>query len=133
MKEFILTRQPSTPTSTSGQLTFEGQHLAWTLEDVVRPAGVKLYGETAIPAGRYELVLTFSNAFQKYLPLLMNVPGFLGVRLHGGNHAGHSLGCPLLGLERGSDKIWNCAPAVKKVMDLMKKHEKKEKMYLVVR
>lgn len=45
----------------------------------------KVYGQTAIPRGSYECVYTYSNRFKKMLPLLLNVKGFEGIRIHSGN------------------------------------------------
>lgn len=47
----------------------------------------KVYGQTAIPSGSYECVYTYSNRFKKMLPLLLNVKGFEGIRIHSGNSA----------------------------------------------
>lgn len=47
----------------------------------------KVYGQTAIPRGSYECVYTYSNRFKKMLPLLKDVPGFDGIRIHSGNSA----------------------------------------------
>lgn len=47
----------------------------------------KVYGKTAIPSGSYECVYNYSNRFKKMLPLLLNVKGFGGVRIHSGNSA----------------------------------------------
>ena len=58
----------------------------------------KVYGQTAIPCGSYECVYTYSNRFKKMLPLLLNVKGFEGIRIHSGNSAKDTLGCILVGL-----------------------------------
>ena len=50
-----------------------------------------------IPAGTYEVRLTYSPRFKKYLPLLMNVPGRTGIRIHTGSKPEHSKGCILVG------------------------------------
>lgn len=65
---------------------------------------VKVCGETAIPAGSYECVYTYSNRFKKMLPLLLNVPGFDGIRIHSGNSAKDTLGCILIG--KNDKKGW---------------------------
>ena len=81
-----------------------------TLEDVVR-SGPKIDGMTAIPAGRYEVVMSFSNRFKKIMPELLNVPGFAGVRIHKGNTAENTEGCILVGMQKNTDRIGNCTPA----------------------
>ena len=75
-----------------------------TLEDKVRnKKGTpeedfqKVYGETAIPYGTYRVVITYSNAFKKYLPEILNVPLYEGIRIHTGNHKDDTLGCLILG------------------------------------
>ncbi len=83
--------------STVGHLYIGTERFCYTLEDKVRPSGVKVYGKTAIPEGIYNVVVTYSPKFKKLLPEILNVPMFTGIRMHGGITADHSLGCVLLG------------------------------------
>lgn len=53
-------------------------------------------GKGAIPAGRYRVVVTWSPRFKKELPVLVRVPGFEGIRIHGGSRPEHSAGCILV-------------------------------------
>lgn len=83
---------------TLGQLYVDGKPACHTVEDVVRPAGEKVHGKTAIPEGRYQVIVTPSPRFRRDLPLLLKVPNFEGVRIHPGNTAEDTEGCILPGL-----------------------------------
>lgn len=95
-----LQRKPTTPSFTEGDLYVNGEWFAVTLEDTVRK-GKKVYGETAIPAGKYRIEVNFSAKFKKKMVQILNVPGFDGVRLHQGATAVNSLGCILISKRRG--------------------------------
>lgn len=90
---------------TIGELFIDGKHECWTLEDVVRADGVKVCGETAIPAGVYSVDITYSPRFKRDLPLLIGVANFVGVRIHPGNTASDTEGCILVGQGRGQNCI----------------------------
>lgn len=85
---------------TLGALSVDGEFQCWTCEDTVRAPGVKVPGATAIAAGVYRVDITFSNRFQRPLPLLLNVPMFEGIRIHPGNTAADTEGCILVGEQR---------------------------------
>lgn len=63
----------------------------------------KIAGVTAIPSGRYRITITMSNRFKRLMPLVNNVPGFSGVRIHPGNTAADTEGCLLPGTSVGAD------------------------------
>lgn len=95
-----------------GKFFVESAFWGETLEDPDRKlesGGEKIDGDTAIPRGRYRISLTFSQRFQKLMPLVFDVPGFSGVRIHGGNTESDTHGCPLLGQYRTPDGVANCA------------------------
>ena len=101
-----LVREPSRDGATLGVLFVNGHFECFTVEDEIREtpdpvATWKVKGKTAIPAGRYPVVITHSPRFGVRLPLLLNVPGFEGIRIHVGNRASDSEGCILPGRSRG--------------------------------
>lgn len=100
-----LIRTTCGPTCTIGKLYIDDVEICYTLEDVVRPNGEKVYGETAIPAGRYRVDVTYSNRFQCDMPLLLDVPNFEGIRIHPGNTDKDTHGCILVGLYAHGDSI----------------------------
>jgi hypothetical protein len=97
-----MVRDDCTDSRTLGTMTFEDGYVCQTLEDPVRPEGVKLLGDTAIPSGTYRVTITRSQRFQRMLPLLHSVPMFDGIRIHpGNNNKADTTGCILVGTQRG--------------------------------
>lgn len=94
-----LIRKEFTEEATLGELYVDGEFFCFCLEDQVRPEGEKAPGETAIPGGEYQILITQSPRFKRKLPLLVDVPGFDGIRIHPGNTADDSSGCLLVGDE----------------------------------
>jgi hypothetical protein len=88
------------PNFTMGQLSVDGTFECWVLEDQVRPDGIKVPGETAIPFGTYPVIITWSQRFSKFMPLVCNVPDFEGIRIHSGNAVADTRGCLLVGADR---------------------------------
>ena len=93
----------------------------------------KVYGQTAIPSGSYECVYTYSNRFKKMLPLLLNVKGFEGIRIHSGNSAKDTEGCILVGLNLKKGMVLNSREWTNKLIQTMKTAwDKKEKVTIVI-
>lgn len=132
------------PTYTVGKLYIDGEYVCDTIEDCVRDLnrnGIfdngerKIYGETAIPFGTYEVTLKVkSPKYSKkqaydwcggYLPRLLNVPHFDGILIHAGNTASDSAGCVLVGENKIVGQVVNSMwtlrnkvyPALKKASD----------------
>jgi|SRR5579863_1366682 len=101
-----LKREPSADGCTLGSLYVNGEFECFTLEDVVREVPQeavekwKVPGDTATPAGTYDVIVDMSAHFQRMLPLLLHVPGFEGVRIHSGNVSADTEGCILVGKRR---------------------------------
>lgn len=102
--ELLLIRKDYSSKRTIGELYLDGMWFCYTLEDPVRQ-GPKVPGNTAIPAGRYDVVLTMSHRFKTVLPLLEEVPDFTGIRIHAGNTESDTEGCILVGKDRTRDTI----------------------------
>lgn len=96
---------------TQGMLSVDGEYACFSLEDTVRAPGIKIPGETAIPPGRYRVVITHSPHFDRPLPLLLDVPGFEGVRIHPGNYPSDTQGCILVGNSRKPGEVGNSRAA----------------------
>lgn len=105
---------------TESTIYINGAEFCHCLEDQKQQYGVKVSGYTCIPEGAMEVLISYSNRFQKDMLLLYNQPvdlsvigrgiKFTGIRPHGGNDTEDTHGCPLLGFEKdGSGKIWKRA------------------------
>ena len=119
-----LVRRASSENCTLGQLFVDGVETCFTCEDVVRETEApvrewKIPGSTAIPRGTYEVIINHSQRFGKELPLLLNVPGFAGVRIHSGNTAEDTEGCILVGEKIGHDAVVESRKAFVELMMLM--------------
>lgn len=116
-----------------GNLFFNGIWFCYILEDTVRElkdlngdkdfddkGEGKVYGETAIPTGTYKVAVNMSNKFKKLLPLLINVQGYEGVRIHSGNTEIDSLGCLIVGLKTDGKKVLDSRLALDELMKRLK-------------
>lgn len=90
-----------------GKLYINGKYFCDTLEDRDRGLDdsmseddikqIKIKGETAIPTGIYTVLLTYSPKYKKVMPLINNVKGYSGIRIHSGNSSKDTEGCLLVG------------------------------------
>lgn len=102
---------------TVGRLSIDSKYFCDTLEDAVRAPGVKVRGKTAVPEGRYRVVLTESPRFKRILPLLVDVPNFEGVRIHPGNTAKDTEGCLLVGFNQVKGKVVSSRATFQKLFE----------------
>lgn len=132
-----LVRSVYTDNSVMGKLYVDGEFFAYTCEDKDRnlrgDISKKVKAQTAIDEGKYEVICSFSNRFQRYLPLLLQVPCFEGIRIHAGNTHADSEGCILIGAEGDmTSRIWNCKSKVLALVSKLKEVEKKEKTWIEI-
>jgi hypothetical protein len=122
-------------TYTIGVLMVDGEKFSDTLEDKVRDlkSEKKVYGETAIPAGKYKVVMSMSSKFKRVMPYLENVPQFTGIMIHPGNTIKDTLGCILVGENKKKGQLINS----RKYSDELNKRineaiERKEQVWIEV-
>ncbi len=65
----------------------------------------KVKGKSAIPEGRYRVELAPSEKFRRWLPALLFVPQFRGIRIHAGNTADDTEGCILVGVNTAKGEV----------------------------
>ena len=130
-------RDTYTDKSTIGKLYVNDIFISDTLEDVCRDLNrdgdlndvgeTKIYGETAIPSGKYKLIINISPRFKKLLPRLIGVVGFDGVLIHAGNTPIDTYGCILVG-ERGLNSLkgGTSSKAMNKLIIELKKYDEYE-------
>ena len=124
--EILVKREIFNDECTIGSLFINDKFECYSLEDPVREIeGVpveswKIKGKTAIPRGRYRVIITHSKRFGKDLPELENVPGFTKIRIHGGNTSKDTEGCILLGQMRGNNSLVYSQMAMKLFMPILK-------------
>lgn len=118
-------REPSKDGATLSRLSIDGVYVCDIIEDVVREvpgAPVekwKVKGETAIPAGVYRLTLETSQRFGPETLTVSGVNGFVGIRMHGGNTAADTEGCPLPGWRNGTCTVTKSQRALKAIRSIV--------------
>lgn len=143
--EIKVTREHFNEVCTIGSLTIDGDDLhLYTLEDTDRRLSqtddlgaikqMKVFGSTAIPYGRYEVAMTYSDRFKQVMPLLLNVKGFDGIRVHAGNTAADTLGCLLVGYQKDilNNRILQSRGAIAELYMLITEAIKKEKVFITI-
>ena len=94
----------------------------------------KVYGKTCIPNGTYTVVLSYSNRFKRILPELLNVPHFLGIRIHSGNSSKDTEGCIIFGTKSKGDWVTASRVAFNKVYKLLQEAvARKEEITITIR
>lgn len=141
--DIVVKRIWKQPTYTGGQVFINGEFFCFSIEDADRglrsnmPLSeiqrIKQYGITAIPTGRYQVAMTYSNRFKRYMPQILSVPGFEGIRIHVANKATDVEGCIGLASESSQDGFGgNSRAACVEFERRIKKVERKEKIWITI-
>ena len=147
--EITLTRIAKRKTYTIGRLTIREQiddeysageadvYFCDTLEPTWRDyknGARKMKGQSAIPEGRYAVVISWSPRMQKWLPILLGVPMFTGIRIHAGNTSKDTEGCILVGENRKVGMVVNSNTWLKRLKDrIVAAKERGEAVWITVR
>lgn len=129
---------------TIGKLYMDGEYFCDTIEDKDRGLTdnmtleeikkIKVYAETAIPTGTYNITLNIISPKYKNrepyktlcngkLPRLVNVKGFDGILIHIGNTERDSAGCILVGENKVKGKVINSTETFKRLYKKLKEAE----------
>ena len=134
MKTLTLTRIAKRTDYTIGRLEDEnGVKICDTLEPTWRDfkgGELKVPRKSAVPEGTYPVVVTKSKKFGKYLPLLVGVPGFEGIRIHSGNTVNDTEGCILVGQNLIKGKVLLSRLTLEKLMRLI---ENEKRIFLTIK
>lgn len=123
--EILVKRKVVDGQPTMGEMFIDGNHFCYTLEPIYRgdvgaDPSLKIWGQTAIPCGRYLADVRFSNHFQRDLVHVENVPQFSEIMCHGGNTIKDTEGCTLCGANTNwVDTVSNCQAIVDKLVEFV--------------
>lgn len=123
------------PNYTIGKLYIDEVYFCDTLEDFDRdknrdgdlndPGEQKVMHETCIPRGIYQVIINMSNRFKRLMPLLLNVIGFEGIRIHNGVNASHTSGCILVGKNNEIGKLSESKDTFERLMTILQSAKEK--------
>ena len=116
-------------TYTIGKLYINDEYFCDTLEDKDRNLtndmsladvlNIKVYGRTAIPIGTYKVTITYSPKFKTNLPLINDVIGYSGIRIHQGNTHNNTSGCILVGENKIKGQLINSKNTLSKLLSIL--------------
>lgn len=105
-------RRPPKNNAIIGDFYIDGERVAYSLENA----------EKAIPGGHYLVILSYSPRFQRDMPLICNVPGRDGIRIHSANYPHELDGCVAVGMDKGDDAVFKSRMAYKALYERLKAH-----------
>ena len=139
--KLLLKRIAKRDTYTIGKLYIDGKYFSDTLEDPDRGltnsmsreqiAKIKVYGETAIPTGTYNIDMntvsakfknrSWASPYKGKIPRLQNVSGYEGVLIHPGTTSKDTLGCILVGKNTSKGMITQSQATFHQLMSILTK------------
>lgn len=127
--EIKLVRIAFKETYTIGKLYVDGKYFCDTIEDKDRGLDNsmtaneilkrKVKGQTAIPTGHYNIDITYSPKFKRMMPLLLDVKGFSGIRIHSGNTAKDTEGCLVVGKNKQVGMVLESRDTYQRLFEMM--------------
>ena len=152
--ELKLKRKYKAETYTIGDMFLEEEWFCNTLEDKDRGLKssmsleeinkIKVYAETAIPTGRYKVIMDvvspkynkvkwYKDNFGGRMPRLENVKGFSGILIHPGTTAVDSAGCIIVGFNKIKGNVLDSRATFQKLWKKLEDaHKRKETIYLTI-
>lgn len=118
-------RNEFTDISTIGDFYINNEKICYVLEDCDREiegldvSKWKIDKKTCIPRGTYRVTVDWSNRFGQFMIHILDVPGFTGIRIHGGNTHEDTDGCPLAGKNKSINKVYNCQEINKSILRMV--------------
>ena len=116
-------------TYTIGKLYVDDTYFCDVLEDVDRGLDSsmseseilekKVKGQTAIPTGHYVINITYSPKYKRMMPLLLDVKGFSGIRIHSGNTAKDTEGCLIVGKNKKVGMVLESRDTYQRLFEMM--------------
>lgn len=107
--KITVTRKRSTVDSIIGTMALEWDNFTcFTIENK----------EKAIPAGIYDLQLTYSNRFNRQMPLI-DVPNRSGIRIHWANFGKQLEGCIAVGNQEENNAVDNSRETFSQLFKLL--------------
>lgn len=133
--KITLIRIANRPTYCIGKLYIDGIYQCDVLEDTDRGLDDKMTeaeilkkkvkGQTAIPSGVYPVYITWSPKYKKPMPLIENVKGYSGIRIHSGNSAKDTEGCLLVGKNKEVGKVLESRKTYNELFNILNKTDEK--------
>ena len=96
--------------------TDRGLKDSMSLEEIKK---IKIKDQTCIPYGKYQILMTYSPKYKKIMPLVNNVKGFEGIRIHSGNTNKDTSGCLLPGFNKIKGQVINSRETFNKLYSLI--------------